>query len=53
MVALEQAATSVELQEYKFPEKTVVLLGEEKEGIPAHLFPVSAFVLYCLGYGRV
>ena len=34
IVGLEQTANSVMIQDYKFPEKTVLLLGKEKEGIP-------------------
>ena len=37
LVALEQTAESTRLQEYKFGEKTVLLLGAEKEGVPADL----------------
>ncbi|XP_051205949.1 uncharacterized protein [Lolium perenne] len=34
VVGLEQTAHSVALDEFVFPEKTVVVLGREKEGIP-------------------
>ncbi|GAM19924.1 hypothetical protein SAMD00019534_030990 [Acytostelium subglobosum LB1] len=34
LLGLEQTSTSSKLEEYKFPEKTVILLGKEKEGIP-------------------
>ncbi|GFN97103.1 tar (hiv-1) RNA binding protein 1 [Plakobranchus ocellatus] len=34
LVGVEQTANSISLQEYKFPKKTLLLLGNEKEGIP-------------------
>ena len=35
LVGIEQCSGSVPLQTYTFPKKTVILLGREKEGIPA------------------
>ncbi|XP_067379212.1 probable methyltransferase TARBP1 isoform X1 [Channa argus] len=37
IVGVEQTANSHSLQDYKFPEKTLLLLGNEREGIPANL----------------
>ncbi|KAG7230153.1 hypothetical protein INR49_009873, partial [Caranx melampygus] len=37
IVGVEQTANSQSLQEYQFPEKTLLLLGNEREGIPANL----------------
>jgi tRNA G18 (ribose-2'-O)-methylase SpoU len=37
VVGLEQTAHSVALDEFVFPEKTVVVLGREKEGIPVDI----------------
>lgn len=37
ILALEQASNSVSLASYKFPEKAVLLLGKEQEGVPAEL----------------
>lgn len=37
VVGLEQTAGSVRLSEFNFPRKTVLVLGAEKEGIPANL----------------
>ncbi|EFA85995.1 TAR RNA loop binding protein [Heterostelium album PN500] len=34
LLGVEQTSTSSQLNEYKFPEKAVLLLGKEKEGIP-------------------
>lgn len=34
IVGLEQTSSSKLIEEYEFPEKTVLLLGKEKEGIP-------------------
>ncbi|XP_061172743.1 probable methyltransferase TARBP1 [Saccostrea echinata] len=37
LVGVEQTANSVSLNDFKFPAKTLLLLGNEKEGIPADL----------------
>ncbi|CAG9579074.1 unnamed protein product [Danaus chrysippus] len=40
VVAAEQTSNSVKLQHFKFPKKTVLLLGHEKEGISCDLLPL-------------
>ena len=35
MVGVEQTSSSVSLDKFEFPAKTVLVLGNEKEGIPA------------------
>ena len=35
MVGVEQTSSSVSLDKFEFPVKTVLVLGNEKEGIPA------------------
>lgn len=35
LVGLEQTAESTRLQDFRFPPKTVLVLGREREGIPA------------------
>ncbi|RUS72993.1 hypothetical protein EGW08_019241 [Elysia chlorotica] len=37
LVGVEQTANSVPLHHYKFPKKTLLLLGNEKEGIPVDI----------------
>ncbi|XP_061601001.1 probable methyltransferase TARBP1 [Cololabis saira] len=37
IVGVEQTANSQSLTDYQFPEKTLLLLGNEREGIPASL----------------
>ncbi|KAM6218336.1 LOW QUALITY PROTEIN: putative methyltransferase TARBP1 [Rhynchocyon petersi] len=37
VIGVEQTARSVELTQYRFPEKSLLLLGNEREGIPANL----------------
>ncbi|XP_071455025.1 probable methyltransferase TARBP1 isoform X2 [Hetaerina americana] len=39
IVGAEQTSSSVKLDCFKFPEKSVLLLGNEKEGIPADILP--------------
>ncbi|XP_044746564.1 uncharacterized protein LOC123308086 [Coccinella septempunctata] len=40
IVGLEQTSESVKLDKFKFEKKTVILLGNEKGGIPAPLLPL-------------
>jgi hypothetical protein len=40
LVGLEQTMRSVSLEKFDFPEKTVLVLGEEKRGIPANIIHV-------------
>ncbi|CAH0714663.1 unnamed protein product, partial [Brenthis ino] len=40
IVAAEQTSNSKPLQKFKFPEKTLLLLGHEKEGVPCDLLPL-------------
>ena len=35
VVGVEQTSSSVSLDKFEFPAKTVLVLGNEKEGIPA------------------
>ena len=37
IVGIEQTSESCKLNEFKFPKKSVILLGNEKEGIPVEL----------------
>ncbi|XP_053567073.1 probable methyltransferase TARBP1 [Bombina bombina] len=37
IIGVEQTAKSSDLAEYSFPEKSLLLLGNEREGIPANL----------------
>lgn len=37
LCGLEQTTTSAKLGEFEFPERCVLLLGDEKQGIPANL----------------
>ena len=40
IVGLEQTFDSVEMSSFTFPEKTVILLGDERKGIPVDLLEV-------------
>ncbi|XP_064292530.1 probable methyltransferase TARBP1 isoform X2 [Plodia interpunctella] len=40
IVAAEQTSTSCLLNQFRFPKKTVLLLGHEKEGVPCDLLPL-------------
>ncbi|CAK7304472.1 Probable methyltransferase TARBP1 [Vulpes lagopus] len=37
VIGVEQTAKSVDLTQYSFPERSLLLLGNEREGIPANL----------------
>ncbi|KAL4710594.1 hypothetical protein ACJJTC_003230 [Scirpophaga incertulas] len=43
VVAAEQTSTSCKLESFKFPLKTLLLLGHEKEGIPCDLLPIMDY----------
>ncbi|XP_026751999.3 uncharacterized protein LOC113512367 [Galleria mellonella] len=43
VVAAEQTSNSFQLQTFKFPKKTLLLLGHEKEGIPCDLLPLMDY----------
>ncbi|KAI7987820.1 putative methyltransferase TARBP1 [Camellia lanceoleosa] len=40
ILGLEQTANSIPLDQYIFPKKTVLVLGREKEGIPAEIIHI-------------
>jgi tRNA G18 (ribose-2'-O)-methylase SpoU len=40
IVGLEQTSSSIPLSDLSFPERTVLLLGKEKEGIPVQFLQV-------------
>ena len=40
IVGLEQTSSSIPLSDVSFPERTVLLLGKEKEGIPVQFLQV-------------
>ena len=52
IVALEQAPTSVSLQQYQPPSKLVLLLGEEVHGIPAETLMLVDDIIEIPMYGQ-
>ena len=40
IIGLEQTSTSKPLQTFEFPERSLLILGDEKHGIPVHLLQV-------------
>jgi len=40
LVGVEQTANSITLEDYQFQEKTLLLLGNEREGIPVELIHI-------------
>ena len=53
LLGLEQTAEAVSLPEYRFPEKVVLLLGREKEGIPPHLLHILDQALVIPQFGVI
>jgi len=45
LIGLEQTSNSVEIQDFDFPKKSVLVLGNEREGIPIDL--ISYFDVVC------
>eukprot|EP00834_Sanchytrium_tribonematis_P001157 NODE_26_length_40862_cov_0.679513.p1 type:complete len:1182 gc:universal NODE_26_length_40862_cov_0.679513:7463-11008(+) len=45
LVALEQSQNSIELGQFDIPEKCIILMGNERTGIPSHLLQL---VDYCV-----
>ncbi|KAJ3209544.1 Tar (HIV-1) RNA binding protein 1 [Dinochytrium kinnereticum] len=45
ILGIEQATTSVSLEKFEFPKQSVLVLGKEREGIPAHIMPVLDYIL--------
>jgi len=43
LVGVEQTQDSARLDKYQFPTKTILLLGNEKEGIPVELIQVKIY----------
>jgi tRNA G18 (ribose-2'-O)-methylase SpoU len=41
LVGVEQTQDSARLDNFRFPPKTILLLGNEKEGIPVELIQVN------------
>ncbi|KAI8922733.1 hypothetical protein BC831DRAFT_474711 [Entophlyctis helioformis] len=53
VVGVEQASGSISLEQFVFPEKTVLLLGKEREGIPVELMHLLDHVLEIPQYGVI
>ncbi|KAJ3044964.1 Tar (HIV-1) RNA binding protein 1, partial [Rhizophlyctis rosea] len=53
LLGIEQATRSVSLETFTFPEKSLLLLGKEKEGIPVHLLPLLDYVLEIPQFGVI
>jgi len=53
LIGLEQTSRSVSLQNFSFPEKSVLLLGKEKEGIPADLLQILDYTVEIPQFGLI
>lgn len=53
VVGLEQTSNSQSLETFKFPSKTLLILGKEREGIPAHILSLLDHVVEIKQYGLV
>uniref|UniRef100_A0A0N5BXJ5 SpoU_methylase domain-containing protein n=1 Tax=Strongyloides papillosus TaxID=174720 RepID=A0A0N5BXJ5_STREA len=52
IVALEQTTNSVLISDYKFPPKVIIVLGDEKEGIPSKILKICDDVVEIKQYGK-
>lgn len=53
VVGVEQSDKSVSLGDFKFPKKSVLVLGREREGIPAELMRLLDYVIEIPQYGVI
>ncbi|KAJ2995331.1 Tar (HIV-1) RNA binding protein 1 [Globomyces sp. JEL0801] len=53
LIGLEQATRSVPLDTFKFPKKSLILLGKEREGIPTHLLPMMDYIVEIPQFGVI
>ncbi|KAJ3215830.1 Tar (HIV-1) RNA binding protein 1 [Clydaea vesicula] len=53
LCGLEQVTNSISLEKFNFPEKICLILGKEKEGIPATILPLCDFLLQIPQFGVI
>lgn len=53
LIGLEQTTTSIQLNEFDFPAKCVLVLGKEREGIPADILSLLDYLLEIPQFGIV
>ena len=53
IIGLEQTQNSIEIKNYKFQEKTVIVLGNEKEGIPQDIINLIDNCIIIPQYGNI
>lgn len=52
-MGIEQATTSVSLESFQFPQKTVLVLGKEKEGLPVALLYLMDHIIEIPQFGWI
>uniref|UniRef100_A0A0K0DYE5 SpoU_methylase domain-containing protein n=1 Tax=Strongyloides stercoralis TaxID=6248 RepID=A0A0K0DYE5_STRER len=52
VVALEQTTNSVIISDYKFPSKAIIILGDEKEGVPSKILKLCNDIIEIKQYGK-
>ncbi|KAJ3252623.1 Tar (HIV-1) RNA binding protein 1 [Boothiomyces macroporosus] len=53
LIGVEQATHSVSLEQFKFPKKSVLVLGKEREGIPPNLLVLMDHIVEIPQYGLI
>ncbi|KAJ3416153.1 Tar (HIV-1) RNA binding protein 1 [Chytridiales sp. JEL 0842] len=53
LIGIEQATRSVSMENFTFPEKCLVILGKEKEGMPAEYMPILDHILEIPQFGVI
>ena len=51
VLGLEQSTNSVCITQFTFPARAVILLGKEKEGVPAHLLQMLDYCVEIPQFG--
>lgn len=53
IIAAEQTTDSIPLDKFRFPPKSLILLGDEKEGIPVEFIRYVDFIVEIKQFGRI
>lgn len=53
LVGLEQTQSSISIENFKFPEKSVLLLGKEREGIPVEFIQILDYCVEIPQFGII
>ncbi|CEF68886.1 Probable methyltransferase TARBP1 [Strongyloides ratti] len=52
VIALEQTTNSIMISDYNFPKKAIIILGDEKEGVPSKILKLCDDIIEIKQYGK-